>query len=43
MPQSQLDTNALLSGAFWLKGMITFKANNSDVCLNILFHDSLGF
>ena len=28
------DTNNLLSGVFWLKGMITYKAHDSDECLN---------
>ena len=28
------DTNNLLSGVFWLKGMITYKVHDSDECLN---------
>src|SRR5947209_5734940 len=30
------DADSLLAGALWLKGMVTYKANNSDDCLNII-------
>lgn len=30
------DADILLAGALWLKGMVTYKANNSDDSLNII-------
>ena len=30
------DADSLLAGALWLKGMVTYKANNSEDCLNII-------